>query len=211
MATSYTIADVFYPSKKAVRERCSQILRKGEGVITDRDDLLFVCGLLLMHHNREEKERGGVTGFAVLPSGYGPNARGFWIRQTSGAYLDFGIEACLGPPNARRSINRACRTAILPDIRAYRDSLTWPRFCAVSGEPIDRDDHHVDHAPPFLFNVIVDAFLVLYPDPPVADEGTFYRFAEEVHTDAFREFHNARAVLRAVSAKTNLSLPKDPK
>lgn len=86
-------------------------------------------------------------------------------------------------------------------------------ICPVTGEKIE-DGGHVDHAPPWSFERIVDEFVkdnaidvesVAYLD---GDGQTQSVFADPALARSFAEYHRARAKLRLVSKHANLSVLK---
>ena len=100
----------------------------------------------------------------------------------------------------------------LPDIRAYRDArlAAGPQRCDVSGELSTPFNLNVDHAGEWPFRRIVEEFVEWAAREGLslrlAQSGIFtVEFANPRATQAFRDFHNARATLRLVTQEINQS------
>lgn len=216
----YEIAGTVYPTQAAVRQRASQILNTRLGEVHDPAARAFVIGLLEHHPFASDVIGTGVK--RVLVKTVQPfGTRGFWVDRTDGTGTDFSYLKCLRPTKPRDTFNAACRTAV-------RDQIQWARTiqfganitiqCPVSGELITRDTSHVDHAVPWTFQAIVDAYLasnpvdlatvayVGYSATNHLDGQIVRQFQDETLARSFAEFHAGRATLRVVSRHANLSI-----
>lgn len=197
-----------FASKAALRRRVQAIL-KGGGLLDGADDALSRA--LLARHPHAVAKRGiGVRHVMVrktLP--YGTPC--FWIERLDGSGTDFSYIECIAPRTQHDKFAAAARTAIDPQIVAFKAVMPVPHFCPVTAERLDPETAHVDHAPPWTFERILDAFIANGVDVAGADldgddDGDcVQRFGDNVLRDGFAKLHLELAELRWVSAKANLS------
>jgi Protein of unknown function (DUF3223) len=124
-------------------------------------DFELVSAVIDRHPDREEKLAGGMIGVAVFMNNEGYSSRGFHIVRPDGSTKDFSYRVALGQAPRGPTLQEACRTAVLPDIRAYRDArlADGAQCCDVSGEPLTSLNMHVDHAGEWPFRRIVKEFV----------------------------------------------------
>lgn len=198
--------------KKPLAARCKLILNWSlAGVPLDPDDDAFLRDLIERHPEAAQKIGAGISHFEVRRNEW--NGRTFWLVRVDGTATDFSYVSCLTPPTPRTDFLKACRTAAVPSVIEAKNRI-FDRVpsvnCPVSGEAITRETAHIDHAPPWTFKAISYAFEATLPElpgvEPTADGETVTRFADPSVADAFRAFHDERAVLRAVSRTANLSI-----
>jgi hypothetical protein len=205
--------------KTYVTGRCREILNAspaGEPISGEWD--VFLREMIGFHPEASFKVGCGVRHFDVHVNSWG--GRTFWLVRLDGTETDFSFVSCVSPPAPRQDFVKACRTAVVPVVLAFKnkvfdnvDSVT----CPVTGETVVRETAHIDHAPPWTFEAIVSAFiaeLIAGRGPidyssfvePTRDGETVTRFIHPETADRFIEFHNARAALRATSRRANLSV-----
>lgn len=211
--TAITIHGETFASKAALQRRVRAILAAGPGALPDGSHE-FVIDLLRRHPSAEEKFGPGVRALRiVLAKPY--NTRCFEIERLDGTRTDVSYLECLRPSTPHEWFRACCRTAVVPQIQlarraAFAEATTV--VCPVSGDAITAEDSHVDHAPPWTFHVIIDAFIaafsidvacVGYTDGDGVVES---RFASTDMSLSFGRFHAERAQLRVISRRANLSL-----
>jgi hypothetical protein len=121
---------------KAVRNVLNSAL---PGLFLSGDELDLVTAVLDRHHDRENKLAGGMIGIMVQwnnEAGY--LSRCFHIVRPDWSTVDFSYRVALDQAPKGPTIEQACRMAVLPDIRAYRDArlAAGPQCCDASGEPL---------------------------------------------------------------------------
>jgi hypothetical protein len=201
--------------KKIVSDRARSILNNNElrdPIIADDD--LFLRDLISLHPESDKKVGVGVMYFEVRDNDWG--GRTFWIVRKDLSETDFSFLKCLSEPTPMQNFRSACRRAVVEDILSFKRSMFTPFdvvFCPVTGEDLVWDTAHVDHAPPYTFDAIAREFAAtrkdITDDVEPSHDGdltTYFKDAETARV--FREFHNARAKLRVVSIKANLSILK---
>ena len=112
----------------------------------------------------------------------------------------------------------ALRSAVVPQIRAFRDSAPRPLVSAVSGQTIaSTDDVQVDHAPPLTFARLASDWIAAQEpgakkttaSAMVGPEGfpVFALFYEE-SARSWREYHAQNACLRIVTKRENAEIER---
>lgn len=210
----YEVGGERFPTKKAITERVRQILyRYPLGGRLDEDDLAFMSSLLLRHTESTRKIRGGVAAMKVMPATYG--TRCFFLVRHDGSETDFSFVNCISGKAPLQDLRQAMRASIQDQSWALRDA-TFAREpviqCPVTGTWITSSEAHVDHAPPNTFERLLGRFLLergLEPDSIALggdDDGEMecYLVDPALRAD-WSAWHAARAQLRVVSAKANLS------
>lgn len=175
--------------------------------------------LLNWHPEAEQKIGVGVAGIKVSANDeFGKKARGFWLVRVDGSVTDFSYRKCLqGEQSYRAKFVAACRFAVKDHIAEFRDEffrVAVTPTCALTGAPITQNDCHVDHTPPYTFDRIAQAFVVLNslnPDDPSLTMGAIDGllvplFSSPTLRDKFVTFHNNLATLRVISPFANTSI-----
>lgn len=201
-----------FASKKAAGDAAREVLYRyaiGDRVVGADAD--FLADLLQLHPEAEQKIGCGVSWFSVEQN---DGSRGFWLTRTDGTRTDWSFLACLTPPTPAAEAKAAFRSAVRPQIEAFRDAFKLRgghRVCPVSGEDITLENLHVDHEPPF--EELLDCFLrerglglTNVRVKPTADGSTVTELADDILRAQWAEFHSRNARLRAVSKTANLSL-----
>ena len=177
--------------------------------------------LIQQHHEYEQKRGCGIAGFTVVSTIFG--ARGFAIVRTDGSVTDFSYRECLSPKSARTSVLAALRHEVADDIQdaklryfSQHGDQSGCVACALTGAPIDIAQSHADHAPPWTFQVLAQAFLsakgiVASEDllEPSIDNQHRRRLADRELAAAWRSYHHELAHIRVVDAKVNIARAED--
>lgn len=196
-----------FNSKAALRDRCRAILYHGAPFSPEEER--FLLALLELHPEAKLKIGCGVVGFdrGLDPRG----TKHFVLIRSDGSRSDFSFNACITAPTYESELRAACRTAIAERVAGFKSARfgSMPAIqCDVTGEAVTWDTCQVDHAPPWTFEAIVDAFQRgrAFRIEPTRDLDTVTRFAQPSDAAAFLAFHDACAVLRIVTRAANLSL-----
>lgn len=205
-----------FKTKEAAKRFCQELLHKyppGERLSGD-DDMDVYC--LFKHHPEFQEKRGaGVLYFTVEHAFRGTKC--FFVHREDGSSTDFSFMTCIYGSSKAQDFRKACREAVFTDIMNFRRTHLLPgSVCPITGEVLTEANTHVDHAPPFTFEAIVQQFVVDEKiningaDIPKSD-GFVTKFGDSELARKFREYHNARANLRLVSKTANLSTLKRKK
>jgi len=199
-----------YLTKTAALEDCRTLLglhRAGEQ-ITNPDHVAFLHALVLMHPAADIKVGWGVRSFEVGSDGYGKNC--FWLTRVDGTRTDWSFTQCFKKPVTHRSkVLSALRAAVAYQVLEFRDTVSFPLTCPLSGVSVLPDTCHIDHEIPF--KLLIDQFCALegieldcVALAPHADGDTSNRLAGRELQTRWCAFHAANAILRAVDAGANL-------
>lgn len=210
---SFLVNGEKFATKTALVSRIRGILACGVGEVP-LDDQPFLLDLFKRHQDAAAKFGVGVATIRVaLAKPY--NTRCFEIERADGSRTDISYLECLRASTVYDWFPAACRTAVVSQIWATKEAAftKLPTIaCPITGDEVTRATCHVDHAPPWPFEDIVQAFidhagielgLVEFLD---GDGETESRFADKELADAFAKFHAERAALRVVSKRANLSI-----
>jgi Protein of unknown function (DUF3223) len=197
-----------FRTKGEARKFFSVLLQTGplETPISDESEHQMLLSLLGHHPEREEKFGAGVAHFFRRINRHPvKETRGFWVKRVDGTEEDFSYPKCLDGVSYRgdrvkKDFAMACRRAITPSIAAFRES-----YFDLFGEDPNFSDSHIDHAPPWPLKRIVEEFaqIVGYGVKMHDYTSVDWGFPPDVEKQ-FRDFHDARAKLRVISAKENL-------
>jgi hypothetical protein len=185
------------------------------------DDEAKLHWLIQQHHEYEQKRGCGIAGFTVVGTIFG--ARGFAIVRTDGSVTDFSYRECLSPKSARTSVLAALRHEVADDIQdaklryfSQHSDQSGCVACALTGALIDIAQSHADHAPPWTFQVLAQAFLsakgiIASEDllEPSIDNQHRRRLADRELAAAWRSYHHELAHIRVVDAKANIARTED--
>jgi hypothetical protein len=203
------VGDKQFYSKEEVRDYCRFLLHKTAELTND--DTIFLINLLSMHPAAADKIGVGIEHFEVRINRY--NQKCFWLIRVDGSETDFSFLKCVHAPTKRQLAYRGMRNAVDDQIIAYRNRIfgRGPVYCAVTGEHIAHTFYcHIDHAPPWTFKNIAEAFIEIegsVPECVGGEDGVVGALLRDTAvSDRWKEFHLARAELRAVTIEANLSL-----
>lgn len=218
MAT-YEIGGVTFRAKQQIVQHVRGILdRTLIGAMLDPIEFAFMLDLLQRHPWAARKIGVGVRAMRVDLNTHWKPYRMFTLIRTDGSETDFSYRACIYPTSADADLRKACRHAVVEDVLAFKRKAFEAHAnefnevcCAASGELVAWNEAHVDHAPPWTFRAIVDAFIrsanIDVSAAPLAgseDNECQRRFADPDLAERFRKFHNERACLRVVTKAANL-------
>lgn len=185
----------------------------------DMFDTAFVLALLEQHPQADTKIGAGVERIIVRRNPVYRRNRGFHLFRIDGTDTDFSWVECLTPTPHHKKVIRAMRVLVEPQTMAFKqqffDNTAEPR-CALTGEPIAFVGSHVDHMPPFTFEVLVQEFCdrcgINLESVPLRDEMADNKYVDLIDDDALAmswvQFHKEHACLRVVSQIGNLSHAK---
>jgi hypothetical protein len=205
------VGDRVFATKKAATEAIRLILyRYGIGQVVNADDSAFLLDLIQLHPEVEQKIGSGIAAFSVEQN---DGSRGFWLTRVDGSRTDWSFLACLAPPTPEQESLAGLRSAVRDQIEAFRVSMLARSDlrCAVSNAPLNAENIHVDHDPPFQDLVL--RFLAPRAMPlatvrvkPTTDGSTVTELADDALRVLWTEFHRTNAGLRAVTRQVNLGL-----
>ena len=102
---TYSFGGRAYPSKKAVKDRCRDLL--GLTAPFSEEDSSFLADLLALHPEADEKVGCGVVRFYADGDGWGKVC--FWLERLDGGKTDWSFLACLDPPTHVDEVRAAMR------------------------------------------------------------------------------------------------------
>lgn len=208
-----TLGVLEFDTQKAAKEEIQRRLHEAE-LEKPLDDFDFWMALLERHPNASQKIGCGIVSFKVTLNRY--RQRCLYATRWNDTPVDFSYIKCLRPQTPRELFTRALRHAVEPDIISFRESafgLNGRLTCPVSGKDVTRDEVEVDHESPWLFETLVQKFVVDekidLKNPPVApsEDGELGRkLSDPALERRWVEFHRAHAKLRVISAEAHRSL-----
>jgi hypothetical protein len=216
--TPITVNEAEFKTKKSLREHIRKILYSySDGQILNTVDFTFMLALLERHEDPKRKIGCGVDFMYVKKNPVFKNM-GFWLARTDGTETDFSFEICLKHETKLQKFKSSCRSAVSDDIISFRDEFFSKHetpICEVTGEPINKWNSHVDHAPPMTFDNIVKEFVMEFgidvekvPLLTAEDGRVRNELADEFLRNQFRLYHLGVAELRVISKLANLSIVK---
>ena len=215
MTVLYEVAGRVFRTKSQLEDATRAIVNGYEfGETVEGYNLTFLLDLFRRHKHHARKAGAGIASVSVHVNREWKTQRMLVINRTDGTSTDISWRECIYPVSAKQEFKKACRSAVAADVLCFKrmefgESDTVP--CAITGDLVSWRDSHVDHECP-AFDAIVDEFVRefrLVPDAvALAGDGDNERvtvFADAKLADRFRVFHNARAKLRIVSQRANLT------
>ena len=206
-------------TKKEMKSRC-QALLKNLGTISSKDDHDFLVSVFEGHPDFSKRTRGQAFIFQVRRNNtLGFPSNGFWIIREDGTASDISYIKALqsssrcSEKNKRDDVLKALRSAIMPDIAIFRQTVRWGvDLCPFTGEVLTIGNCHIDHYnKPFV--EVAEGFIskfgiyYLFERLNPSDDGeTATYFTDQKLIKTFREYHNANTHLRAVSKIANLQI-----
>jgi Protein of unknown function (DUF3223) len=220
--SEFFTSNKFFPTKAAAIEHFREMLHRYN--IGDRisdTDAAELAALLERHPTYEQKRGVGIACFTIISAPH--NCRAFYITHVDGTSTDFSYRKCIeSHPTAREQLHKALRREVGPDIALARLKFFQKNAnkegcvpCALTGALIDIGGAHADHAPPFTFFALAEAFLrARKVDPakdllsPPADNQIGRTLCDRALAHDWRVFHHQLANLRIVAADENIRRAK---
>jgi hypothetical protein len=211
-------AEVFRTKREIVAHVRGILARTQIGSELAPADRGFMLSLLQRHPSASRKIGPGIRAIRVDLNTHWAPQKAFVLVRIDGSETDFSYYSCIYPSAHDAKFCEACRQAVVADVLAFKKRFfetAADEFnevaCAVTGERVSWNDAHVDHAPPWTFKTIVNAFVgeqgIDVAAVPLAGDGDNEwqsTFADPAMSDRFRHFHNERARLRLVTRTVNL-------
>ena len=213
MGKKISLGHLSFSTKKEAEAFFREIRdRYQDGEILSSNDEWFLNNLLQGHPDREQKIAGGVKAFSVQTVQYG--TRCFVIHREHGTSTEFSFLSCIRGENIISDRNKALREEVSSQIEAFRretfilNSIT----CPITNEVLSIQTCHIDHAPPFPFATLVQAWLehegisfdeIIITQP--SDNQFLARMTDDQQKRSWSSFHKRMAILRAVAPIANLS------
>jgi hypothetical protein len=176
----------------------------------------FISELFKRHPEADRKIGAGIKRIEIiLCPMYGKN-KVFKLVRVDGSSTDISWRQCVDGKPPKRDAQQALRNAVEYQISAFRQKMFAEGcYCRITGEPLGPGNSHVDHAPPYTFQRLMDDFLVVkdmdvseVPITPPADNQTTTYLTDEAFEKEWCDFHKKNATLRLLSIKDNLSNAK---
>ncbi len=218
------ISNRVFKTKKSAEEFIQDILYKYPlNQSLTGEDLVFVCGMLELHPDKDVKIGVGVSSIIIESDTEFNKTRHFSVVRTDGSIVDFSFKKCLSPNlNEPIKLFRSCaRRAIANQCLSFRDeffhkeqNLDTKVPCAITGVLIDKNNCHVDHIHPETFDKIILDFIaanninVSEIKFIEAQNGIGRVFADDTLKDSFSKYHKSVAKLQVVSPVANLKQKK---
>lgn len=191
--------------KAQVQDACRRIIASTpDGTRITGDCALFVAAILSRHPDALSKAGCGIAGFTTSTDPRYRTGRHFVIIRTDGSTTDFSWKEAIAPSSRDQKLRDAMRTAIEPQVIAFRHSQPFMACALNAGH---RGPYHVDHDNP-SFQDLADTFasslggygnLTLLPH---RDGDTTERLGPDEH-DAWIRYHQDRASLRMLCQPCN--------
>lgn len=192
--------------------KCSKILNSYTiGSLVSTEHERFLIDNCFVHHLKYQTKFGKpVSHLFVNYDKY--HGKCFYIRYTDGSSDDISIKQSLDPSKPIDILRKAARQAVDYQIDEFKERTFKPGLvCPVTNAPIGKNCH-VDHVAPKTFDQLVfDHFGERMPD--IIESSSDYaagslEFEDDGEAWAWRNFHEANAVLRLTTPKGNWSLKK---
>lgn len=216
---TYPVGGMTFRTKQQIVEHVRAILdRTPIGATLERDDYTFMLDLLQRHRWAAQKIGSGAHAIRVDLNTHWKPRKMFTLIRVDGSETDFSYRAYIYPASAEADFREACRQAVVEDVLEFKRKAFDAHAnafneicCAISGDLVAWNEAHVDHAPPWTFQAIVEAFVcdqgADVANAPLAgheDNEFQHRFVDAGLAERFRNFHNERARLRVVTRSANL-------
>lgn len=205
-------------SKNELTKLCRYVLYHTERIVDKRSEKILVNLVFINHPEYERKKGCGIDHLEVRNDCYGGKC--FWIVRTDGTETDISFTTAIRYNNGISykykidTIIAACRNAILPEIFKFRNEITVPFKCPITGETItDKHLIHIDHYD-MDFKSVFDMWVKgkdideLYKKTRTSSVDGDMRtwFDDKDLVNDFIGFHDTHTHLRAVSRDANLSV-----
>ncbi len=148
----YWLGPFEYQSKQALRDELKSYLRTTPlGRVSDKVAMQKLCLLLALHPDAQRKVGAGVDHFRIERNALG-SGRCIRLVRNDGSEDTFSYKRCItgAPQSPHGKVCEALRFAVRSQLKAFRDSVSMPAKCAISGgDIVHLNDLHIDHEPPF--------------------------------------------------------------
>jgi hypothetical protein len=195
------VGGIHFASVTALRRVVDEAVRSG-GI-----DLGLARGLVDRHPYAETVRGVGIARATIETRRFGPC---IVLTRLDGSQIAIKRRRCIDETESER-FSYACRQAVFESIVEWKRALFDDcdvQLCALSGDLLSPDDADADHEEPWLFSVIVREFRAAYGERGTRAKSSDYDtpvFTDPEVDAAFRDFHDARAVLRLVRSDLNRS------
>jgi hypothetical protein len=211
------VGDEVFPTKKALIERCREILYKHPlGESLDAEETEFLTSLIERYHPEGEMKIGcGITRMWAGSNEYG--GTGFYLEREDGSTTDWSFMKSINHPSKKHDFDAACRNAIMDQTIDFkrRQFASGLVECELTGERLTSETAHTDHKPPRTFENLLKVFLkktgIDFNDvaiDPTYDNKVGCWLSDKNFAERWQRFHKANAEFRIVSRTGNLSVSK---
>lgn len=217
----YSIAGIPFPTKNAIVEYVRTLFECYDvGECLNDEHFQFVMELLKGHSRYKLKVGCGIKSVRIDLNTEWKKYKMFTLIRTDGTEADVSYRECVYPTSKKQHFAAACRNAVVDDILAFKqrhyDQLRDENNCVpceLSGVLVHWNDAHIDHAPPWTFQRIVEHALNTWHldlerlELGGDEDGAFQNyFVDEKLKKQFKILHGNLARLRVVSKEVNLKL-----
>lgn len=216
----YWLGPFQYSSKQELLDRLKVFVATAPvGRVSHKIAIQKLHLLIALHPDAERKIGAGIDHFKVKQNALGAG-QGLWLVRRDGTDDSFSYKRCI--TGVRQSsygkVCEALRFSVRSQLIEFRERLTLPAKCAISGEDIvHRSNLHIDHKVPFwrlllAFSEIHRVDLCLLD---TAGGGETLTLVDQEIRKAFQAFHLTHAELQPSSKIANalkggkLSFPND--
>lgn len=216
----YTVQNREFKNKEEIKKYIRKMADNyRDKTLLSEEDRDFMIEIIKLHDEAEDKIGCGIKDIWIQKN---PpyNTRGFWFVRKDDTVSDFSWIKCIDKPkdHQKRDFYAACRTAVKPQIRSFRDKAFYKTdkiTCPLSGEILTKYNCHVDHIYPDTFQNLVKNFIEEYnldihsvKIEPTKDGEIETKFKHRDIEELFCNYHLAHAKLRIISKTENLKLSK---
>ena len=204
----YWLGPFEYSSKQELLSRLKRYLATAPtGRVTHPAAVQTLHLLIAQHPDAERKIGPGIDHFRVARNALGAG-QGLWLVRRDGTQASFSYKRCITgvQQSAYGKTCEALRFAVRPQLMAFRDTLTLPVTCALSGQEIlKREDLHIDHKVPFwkLLQAFAKARQLDLSELETTGSGETLALVDQDITRAFIAFHLTQAQLQPSSKTAN--------
>lgn len=163
--------------------------------------------LIALHPDADRKIGLGIDHFKVERNALGAG-QGLWLVRSDGTEDSFSYKRCI--TGVRQSsygkVCEALRFSVRSQLIAFRETLTLPAKCAISGEDIEhRSDLHIDHKIPFwrLLLAFSEVHRVELSQLDTVGSGEALALVDQKISKAFQAFHMEHAELQPTCKAAN--------
>ncbi|HHK0231160.1 TPA: DCL family protein [Pseudomonas aeruginosa] len=197
----YWLGPFQYSSKQELLDRLKVFVGTAPvGKISHKIAIQKLHLLIALHPGAERKIGSGIDHFKVQRNVLGAG-QGLWIVRSDGTEESFSYKLCI--TGVRQSsygkVCEALRFSVRSQLIAFRETLTLPAKCAISGKDIvHRSDLHIDHKIPFwrLLLAFSEVHRVELSRLDTVGSGEALALVDQKISKAFQAFHMEHAELQ---------------